>query len=129
MIKCNSFDIDGVIFMGEYDGIYPGKNDVIITGRSEEEIAETEMMLWSKNIKNDLYLNKIPFNMKTRESSGWHKGNTINMLRDNGIADIQCHFEDDPIQAEEIRKLCPQVNVIMVVHDLVEKENVRHEEY
>ena len=31
----NSFDIDGVIYMGDdYDGIYPGPKDIIVTGRS-----------------------------------------------------------------------------------------------
>ena len=51
----NSFDIDGVIFMDKYDGVYPGDKDVIITGRSNEERSETEAMLKSKNITNELY--------------------------------------------------------------------------
>lgn len=126
--KCNSFDIDGVIYMGEYDGIYPGPDDVIITGRSIEEMRETRAMLDKKGIKNELHLNPLPFDQKTRESSGIHKGNVINWLWSKGTL-IQCHFEDDPIQAAEIKKLCPNVNVILVQHDLVEKENVRHTEF
>ena len=35
------FDIDGVIYMGEYDGIYPGPRDIIVTGRSIHTRRET----------------------------------------------------------------------------------------
>ena len=53
----NSFDIDGVIFMDKYNGVYPGKDDIIITGRSKEERPETEAMLKSKGITNQVYYN------------------------------------------------------------------------
>ena len=35
-------------------------------------------------------------------------------------------FEDDPIQKEVIERECPWINVVHVVHELTEKENVRH---
>ena len=76
----NSFDIDGVIFMDKYDGVYPGDRDVIITGRSNEERSETEAMLKSKNITNELYLNPTPFESKSRKDSGRHKGRTLFVL-------------------------------------------------
>lgn len=123
--KINTFDIDGVINMGVHDGVYPGPNDIIITGRSVEEIPETEKMLRFKGIKNEVYYNPLPFDEKTRESSGKHKGNTILLLEERGYI-IGIHFEDDPIQAEEIRKIVPHINVVLLQHDLVEKENVRH---
>ena len=44
----NSFDIDGVIYMGEYDGIYPGPRDIIVTGRSIHTRRETTKMLKAK---------------------------------------------------------------------------------
>lgn len=121
----NSFDIDGVIYMGEYGGVYPGPNDVIITGRSHEEEAETLEMLKCKGIPNTVHFNPLPFDEKTRESSGQHKGRKILELEKLGY-NIGIHFEDDPIQSEEIKKLVPHINVVLLQHDLVEKENVRH---
>ena len=122
----NSFDIDGVIFMDKFNGVYPGLNDVIITGRSKEEKTETEVMLKSKGITNKVYYNKLPFNKKTRESSGRHKGQTLLYLEKMGMR-FGIHYEDDPVQAAIIRKMMPHINVVLLQHDLVEKENVRHE--
>lgn len=123
----NSFDIDGVINMGQYDGVYPGPNDIIITGRSFEEKEETMKMLNRKGIKNEVHFNTLPFNQKTRKTSGQHKGRTMFYLEEMGYR-IGIHFEDDPIQAEEIRKIMPHVKVVELKHNLVEKENVRHTE-
>jgi len=120
----NSFDIDGVIFMGDYDGVYPGKDDIIITGRSIEEESETLAMLKSKGITNKVYMNPLPFDKKSRKSSGIHKGNTLFDLEKNGIS-VGIHFEDDPIQAEEINKIMPNINVVLLQHNIIEKENVR----
>ena len=122
----NSFDIDGVIFMDKFNGVYPGLNDVIITGRSKEERTETEVMLKSKGITNKVYYNKLPFNKKTRESSGHHKAQTLLYLEKMGMR-FGIHYEDDPVQAAIIRKMMPHINVVLLQHDLVEKENVRHE--
>lgn len=122
----NSFDIDGVIFMGVgRTGVFPGPHDVIITGRSVEEKAETIAMLRERGITNHVYFNPIPFDKKTRESSGQHKAYVINML--GGLIDI--HFEDDPIQADVIRQSCPNVNLVLLEHSLVDKENQRHLEF
>ena len=122
----NSFDIDGVIFMDKFNGVYPGLNDVIITGRSKEEKTETEVMLKSKGITNKVYYNKLPFNKKTRESAGHHKAQTLLYLEKMGMR-FGIHYEDDPVQAAIIRKMMPHINVVLLQHDLVEKENVRHE--
>jgi hypothetical protein len=121
-----SYDIDGVIFMGEYPGLTPRENDVIITGRSFEEIPETIAMLRSKGIMNYPFFNPLSFDKKSRLSSGTHKGNTINLLNSVFNMKIVIHYEDDPIQADEIERLCPNVKVVKIVHDLVTKENVRH---
>ena len=121
----NSFDIDGVIYMGRYGGVFPGPHDIIITGRSKEEEPETSAMLLSKGITNEIYMNPIPFNQKTRKSSGRHKGMTLFYLEEMGMR-FGIHFEDDPIQAEIIREMMPHINVVLLQHDLVEKENVRH---
>ena len=125
-MRINTYDLDGVIFLGkDIEGLTPGLWDHIITGRSEEERPETEAFLHSKGIFNTLHMNPLPFDKKSRASSGIHKGNTIKRLESEGYI-IGVHFEDDPIQMEEIKKIVPHVNVILLVHDLVEKENIRH---
>ena len=121
-----TFDIDGVINMGDYPGIYPGPNDVIITGRSFEESEETETFLIEKGLGNHrLYMNPLPFEQKSRLTSGIHKGKTINSLNSQGF-NIVIAYEDDPIQATMIKEICPEVKVVLIQHELVEKENVRH---
>lgn len=122
----NSFDIDGVIYMGKYGGVFPGPHDIIITGRSKEEEPETSAMLLSKGITNSVYMNPTPFDSKSREDSGRHKGRTLFYLEKTGMR-FGIHFEDDPIQAEIIRKMMPHINVVLLQHELVEKENVRHD--
>lgn len=116
----------------DFGGVYPGPNDVIITGRSYEEKSYTDKMLTSKGINNIVYYNPLKFSRKTRESSGYHKAKIIsgfnsgaygNIMRD----EIVLHFEDDPIQAEIIRTIA-NVQVVLLEHNLIEKENVWHGE-
>lgn len=122
----NTYDIDGVIFMGwDMDGVHPAENDILITGRSNQEMPETLEMLKEHGINNMVYFNPTPFEQKSREDSGRHKGRILNYLLSMGEK-INLHFEDDPIQADIIKQLCPSVNVVLLVHDLVEKENIRH---
>jgi hypothetical protein len=123
----NSFDIDGVIYMGEFGGVYPGPSDIIITGRSFEEELATLQMLKKKGINNEVFFNPIPFDQKSRESSGKHKANILNDLRLFKGIKVGIHFEDDPIQAAVIREDAPHVQVVLLQHDLVEKENIWHE--
>ena len=117
----NSFDIDGVIYMGDaFTGVFPGPDDVIITGRSFEESDVTTNMLTSRGIHNKVYMNPLKFDEKTRRSSGQHKGRTLFYLGQMGYH-FGIHFEDDPIQAAEIRKIMPDINIVMLDHDLTEK--------
>jgi len=120
-----SFDLDGVVFMGKYPGVYPGPNDVLITGRSWEERAETMIMLKEKGITQLPYFNPVKFIDKTRINSGTHKGNTIKRLNSMGRGIVIC-YEDDNAQAEEIEKIVPEVKIVFLQHNLTEKENVRH---
>jgi hypothetical protein len=143
-IMINSFDCDGVITLG----IYPGPNDIVITGRSFEESEVTLEMFKLKEIHNKVYFNPVPFIEKTRESSGTHKGNIIWELFKQGII-IGIHYDDDYIQLKEIKKLIKlyalPTKTVWVNHggleelenvkrdkfgnpiyDLTEKENVRH---
>lgn len=122
----NTFDIDGVIYMGKgLRGVYPGPEDVIITGRSFEEKPETIKMLEERGIKNPVFFNPLKYEEKTRETSGWHKARTIENLKFIGYR-IGIHFEDDLIQAEIIKNFHPWLNVVILSHDLITKENVRH---
>jgi len=117
----NSFDIDGVIYMGDaFTGVFPGHDDIIITGRSIEEADVTNKMLQERGIANKVYMNPLPFDQKSRKSSGQHKARTLFYLEDIGYR-IGIHFEDDPIQAEEIRKIMPHINIVMLEHNLTEK--------
>jgi len=120
MKQINGFDIDGVISIG----IYPGPNDVIITGRSFEESKETLAMLRGRGINNKVYFNPLKYDQKTRTSSGEHKASVINGLANSGIT-IEKFFEDDEIQKAKIEQNT-EVAVIHVVHDLTNKENERH---
>jgi len=125
-LRLNTFDIDGVIFVNEeVGGVHPGPYDIIITGRSFEEVPETREMLRARGIYNRVFFNRAKFVNKTREGSGLHKAETIQRLQRLGY-NIMCHFEDDEVQAEVIRKNCPNVTVVMLVHSLTNKENVRH---
>lgn len=122
--KINTYDIDGVIYINdELEGLTPGPDDIIITGRSYEEREETLAYLRSRGIDNSVLFNPLNFEDKSRITSGMHKGLTLQNLSMN--LDIGIHFEDDEIQIEEIRKLAPWVNVVHIKHDLTEKENVR----
>lgn len=125
-MNINTFDIDGVIFINkECGGVHPGPADHIITGRSFQEQNETIVMLQKRGIHNLVHFNPLPYDSKTRETSGHHKAAQIAKLKTYGYK-VMCHFEDDEIQAEIIKAEHPDVNVIMVVHDLTNKENQRH---
>lgn len=120
----NSFDIDGVIDLEGRPGVYPGPNDVIITGRSYEEAQETLEMLEKMGINNTVCFNPLPFNQKTRVTSGKHKARILNELALKGVI-VAVHFEDDEVQVTEISRLAPQVVVVHLRHSLVNPENTR----
>jgi hypothetical protein len=126
MKTCNTYDIDGVIFINkDVGGIYPGPTDIIITGRSFEEELETSAMLADRGIKNSVFYNSLTYDQKSRETSGKHKAKIIKWLFSNGTK-VLVHFEDDEVQAEVIRRECPDVHVVLLVHNLTNKENMRH---
>jgi len=120
----NSFDCDGVIYFEGKPGVRPGFPDIIVTGRSFEEEEETIKWLRKHQIYNVVYFNPLPFSEKTRESSGIHKGNTLKKLIEDGH-EIEFHFEDDPVQIEEIKKILPDLKIVHVSSNFVELENMR----
>lgn len=112
----NTFDIDGVIYFGEdFTGVRPGTKDVIITGRSFTQEAETEAMLHSRGIYNTVMYNTLLRDDPEycREESGRHKARCIDFLKES--FDVGLHFEDDPIQINEILKVHPDHQIIHMV--------------
>ena len=120
-----TFDIDGVICMGNWVGVRPSPGDVIITGRSYEEADETNAFLHSNGITNQVYYNPVKFEDKSRESSGEHKAVIISRLITDG-QEVLCHFEDDEVQAQIIERKTG-LPVVLLKHNLVNKENVRRD--
>lgn len=120
-----TFDIDGVICMGNWVGVRPSPGDIIITGRSFEEANETDDFLRSHNITNRVYYNPVKFESKTRESSGEHKARIIKKLIEDGLQ-IRCHFEDDEVQAKIIERKTG-LPVVLLKHNLVNQENVKRD--
>jgi len=105
-----------------HKGIYPGPDDIIVSGRSFEQREETEDMLRSRGISPErLYLNPLPFNGRSRVTSGQHKGTVFSRLKNEEDIKVLLHFEDDPVQATEINRLAPWVTVVLLCHELVEK--------
>lgn len=110
--EINGFDVDGVITLG----IRPGPDDVIITGRSYVMAHETLKMLSEMGIHNPVYFNPEHRTESTREQSGRWKALVLHKLKA-----VTKFFEDDPIQWEIIQRECPNVNVVYIMSDLVEK--------
>lgn len=127
----NSFDIDGVIwFEGGYTGVWPGPHDVIITGRSIEEMEDTMKMLQSRGIENTVYFGRYTKKEKTRRLSGMHKAAVLNTMKatyDEIYPRVQfeiyprVHFDDDEIQAAIIKEYCPWINIVLLKHELFDK--------
>ena len=116
----NSFDFDGVIYFGRKNpGVRPAQGDVIITGRSYEEEDKTRRFCREYGIDNKIYFSQVPFHLKTREISGYHKAITLRNL--SKAMKSASHFEDDPVQKDIIEALCPFVKVVHLVHELTEK--------
>lgn len=118
----NTFDIDGVIFMGdEFTGVWPGPSDIIVTGRSLTQAGETFDMLHERGIFNPVMFNPLDrFDpIYSREESGKHKGRTLRQLLES--YHIGVHFEDDPIQISQIESFKLGINIVHLQHTLTVK--------
>jgi hypothetical protein len=97
----NGYDLDGVITKG----IKPKRRDVIITGRSYEEAAETYSYLFRSGIFNAVYFNPVPFDEKTLENSAKWKAQMSQRLL------VNIFFEDDERQAKIMREVLENVKI------------------
>lgn len=109
----NTFDIDGVIYQkGAPTGIFPGPRDILITGRPASERDITLKMLRSRGIDNIVIFNPLERDHPdySRVGSGRHKARTLVELRQR--FNVMIHFEDDEVQADEIKKEHPDLRII-----------------
>lgn len=113
--KVNMWDYDGVV----REGAVPGEYDVIITGRTFEEAPIVFAELQERGITNvPIYFNPIHLkdrqnhNEFARRKSGKHKAAIISLLKANDV-NLGIFSEDDPIQAEEILAVHPEIEIVM----------------
>lgn len=120
--QINTFDFDGVIYLGEKIlGLTPQRNDIIITGRTFEEKEIVERILLHRGIFNQVYYNPTPKCIRTREQSGQHKGLVLmHLINEKGVKH-GVHFEDDEIQIAEILKIIPTLTIVHIKHELTVK--------
>lgn len=118
-----AYDFDGVISIG----ITPRSNrDIIITGRCIDEQEHVKSILKERGIKCRVYFNPMTLaergdhTVEARTFSGKHKASTIKRLKDEGI-NIVRFFEDDPIQLGLIKESHPELPVVHIVSELVQK--------
>jgi len=118
------YDFDGVVSIG----VTPRwTDDIIITGRCIDEAEYVREYVE----KNTGFIGEIIFNPMTlaergnhtvqaRTYSGLHKARTIKKLREDGY-NLTRFFEDDPIQKAIIEEANPEVEVVHIVSNLVQK--------
>ena len=118
------YDFDGVVSIG----VTPRwTDDIIITGRCIDEAEYVREYV----TKNTGFIGEIIFNPMTlaergnhtvqaRTYSGEHKARTIKKLREDGFNRTR-FFEDDPIQKAMIEEANPDVGVVHIVSNLVQK--------
>ena len=118
-----AYDFDGVVSIG----IRPRfSDDVIITGRCQEEAPYVFAKLAEMGITTNVYFNQMTLaergdhTVEARTYSGKHKAKTIKDLANDGINVVR-FFEDDPIQKEIIQENHPNLDIVHIVSNLVEK--------
>lgn len=118
-----AYDFDGVVSIG----VRPrSERDVIITGRCEEEAPIVLQKLKELQINCQIHFNPMTLKergdhtVQARTYSGLHKASKIAELKKNGIHIVR-FFEDDPIQKEIIAETHPQLEIVHIVSNLVQK--------
>jgi hypothetical protein len=123
MTEIFGYDFDGVISIG----INPSsKDDYIITGRCIDETEEVLTILKSRGITNKVFFNPLTLAQRgnhtvaSRTSGANHKANTIASLKKEGINVVR-FFEDDELQRDIIQAAHPEIKIVHIVSDLVQK--------
>jgi hypothetical protein len=117
------YDFDGVISIG----VSPRSQcDVIITGRCIDEKEHVFKVLEERGIENTVYFNPMTLaergnhTLKARRYSGEHKAKTIAGLKNRGV-NIVRFFEDDTVQMKCIAKEHPDLDIVHIKSNLVQK--------
>ena len=113
----NTFDFDGVIYMGpNFTGMRPCLNDIIITGRPISEMKFVNSILAERDIKNYVMFNPTSREHPaySRECSGRWKSKVLTLLK--AQYNIGLHYEDDKIQSDIIQKNHPDIHIIHINH-------------
>lgn len=118
-----AYDFDGVVSIG----IRPRfSDDIIITGRCQEESPYVFEKLSEMGISCNVYFNQMTLEergnhtVQARTYSGEHKAKTISRLKNEGI-NIVRFFEDDPVQIAVIEQNHPELEIVHIVSNLVQK--------
>ncbi len=118
-----AYDFDGVVSIG----ITPRwSDDIIITGRCQEEAPYVFDKLSEMGVTTKVYFNQMTLaergdhTVNARTYSGKHKAKTISELAEQGINVVR-FFEDDPVQKAIIEENHPNLDVVHVVSNLVQK--------
>jgi hypothetical protein len=123
MKKIFAYDFDGVVSLG----IRPRfSDDIIITGRCQEESPYVFEKLSEMGISCNVMFNQMTLaergdhTVQARTYSGLHKAKTIKELKEQGIEVVR-FFEDDPVQKAIIEENHPNLEVVHIVSNLVQK--------
>lgn len=122
-MKIFAYDFDGVVSIG----IRPRfSDDIIITGRCQEESPYVFEKLAEMGISCNVMFNQMTLaergdhTVQARTYSGLHKAKTIKALKEDGIEVVR-FFEDDPVQKAIIEEHHPDLDVVHIVSNLVQK--------
>ena len=118
-----AYAFDAVVSLG----IRPRySDDVIITGRCQEEAPYVFEKLAEMGISTNVYFNQMTLQergnhtVEARIFSGRHKARTIYNLKEEGINVVR-FFDDDEVQIAVIKQWHPDLDIVHVVSTLVEK--------
>ncbi len=122
-MKIFAYDFDGVVSIG----VCPRySDDVIITGRCQEEAPYVFEKLSEMGISTNVYFNQMTLaergnhSVEARVFSGKHKAKTIRELAEQGII-VERFFDDDEVQIAVIKQEHPDLDIVHIVSNLVEK--------
>lgn len=100
-----SFDLDGVVTAG----CMPVVGDIIVTGRRDKYAVETKKQLAGLGVPDGVAVYLRPSGADDdRVSAGEWKALVCQ------FAGVDEHWEDDPLQAEIIRRHDPHVHIVLV---------------
>ncbi len=102
-----------MIVGSDFDGTWTrhpeiwGKVDLIITGRSWEEYEDFKDLKEGPDVP--VFFGEYGIDQKDRVTRAKHKADVINKI------EVTDYYEDDPVDAEVLRILCPYTEIHMVV--------------